>query len=82
MSAAKNAIIEASAQLLFFHEPTPSPNANPVPDPNPKTIPKLIPNRKPTPNLYLNKVRYTATLVACGWTGAVMEVTGAFRQEQ
>ena len=31
---------------------------------------------------YQNKAGYTATLVACGWAGAVMEVTGAFRQEQ
>ena len=30
-----------------------------------------------------NKDGYTATLVACGWAGAVMEkVTGAFGQEQ
>ena len=30
-----------------------------------------------------NKAGYTATLVACGWAGAVMEkVTGAFGQEQ
>ena len=31
----------------------------------------------------LNKAGYTATLVACGWAGAVIEkVTGAFGQEQ
>ena len=31
----------------------------------------------------VNKARYTATLVACGWAGAVIEkVTGAFGQEQ
>ena len=30
----------------------------------------------------LNKAGYTATLVACGWAGAVMEkVTGVFGQE-
>ena len=30
-----------------------------------------------------NKAGYTATLVACGWAGAVMEkVTGAFGQVQ
>ena len=30
-----------------------------------------------------NKAGYTATLVACGWAGAVIEkVTGAFGQEQ
>ena len=33
--------------------------------------------------LVINKAGYTATLVACGWAGAVMEkVTGAFAQEQ
>ena len=31
----------------------------------------------------INKAGYTATLVACGWAGAVIEkVTGAFGQEQ
>ena len=31
----------------------------------------------------LNKAEYTAFLVACRWTGAVIEiVTGAFGQEQ
>ena len=30
-----------------------------------------------------NKAGYTATLVACGWAGAVIEeATGAFGQEQ
>ena len=30
-----------------------------------------------------NKAGYTATLVACGWAGAMIEkVTGAFGQEQ
>ena len=31
---------------------------------------------------YLNKAGYTATPVACGWAGAVFEVTRSFRQEQ
>ena len=32
---------------------------------------------------YENKAGYTATLIACGWAGAVMEkVTKAFAQEQ
>ena len=31
----------------------------------------------------INKAGYTATLVACGWAGAVIEkVTGAFGQDQ
>ena len=29
-----------------------------------------------------NKAGYTATEVACGWAGAIFEVTGAFGQEQ
>ena len=29
-----------------------------------------------------NKVRYTATPIACGWAGAIFEVTRAFGQEQ
>ena len=29
-----------------------------------------------------NKARYTATPVACGWAGAVIEVTRSFGQEQ
>ena len=28
-----------------------------------------------------NKAGYTATLVACGWAGAVLELTRAFGQE-
>ena len=27
-----------------------------------------------------NKAGYTATLVACGWAGAIIEVSGAFGQ--
>ena len=30
----------------------------------------------------INKAGYTATLVACGWTGAVFEVTRSFGLEQ
>ena len=29
-----------------------------------------------------NKAGYTATPVACGWAGAIIEVSGAFGQEQ
>ena len=29
-----------------------------------------------------NKARYTATEVACGWAGAIFEVTRSFGQEQ
>ena len=29
-----------------------------------------------------NKANYTATPVACGWAGAVIEVTRSFGQEQ
>ena len=29
-----------------------------------------------------NKAGYTATPVACGWAGAIIEVTGTFGQEQ
>ena len=29
-----------------------------------------------------NKAGYTATLVACGWAGAIFEVTRPFGQEQ
>ena len=29
-----------------------------------------------------NKAGYTATPVACGWAGAIFEVSGAFGQEQ
>ena len=30
----------------------------------------------------LNKARYTATEVTCGWAGAIFEVTRPFGQEQ
>ena len=30
----------------------------------------------------INKAGYTATPVACGWAGAIFEVTRAFGQEQ
>ena len=34
-------------------------------------------------NMYINKAGYTATPVACGWAGAVIEnVTRAFGQER
>ena len=29
-----------------------------------------------------NKAGYTATPVACGWAGAIIEISGAFGQEQ
>ena len=29
-----------------------------------------------------NKAGYTASPVACGWAGAIIEVSGAFGQEQ
>ena len=32
--------------------------------------------------LNINKARYTATEVACGWAGVIFEVTGPFGQEQ
>ena len=35
-----------------------------------------------TKTLILNKAEYTATLVACGWAGAIFEVTGPFGQER
>ena len=34
------------------------------------------------PNFSINKAGYTATPVACGWAGAIFEVTRAFGQEQ
>ena len=33
-------------------------------------------------HLYKNKARYTATPVACGWAGAIIEVSETFGQEQ
>ena len=33
-------------------------------------------------NVYENKAGYTATPVACGWAGAIIEVSGTFGQEQ
>ena len=33
-------------------------------------------------NMQKKKARYTATKVACGWTGAKFEVTRPFKQEQ
>ena len=33
-------------------------------------------------NLTKNKAGYTATEVACGWAGAIFEVTGAYGQKQ
>ena len=30
----------------------------------------------------INKAGYTATPVACGWAGAIFEVTGTFGQER
>ena len=46
--------------------------------------PYSIAERKVTKNLplnpFLNKAGYTATEVACGWAGAIFEVTRPFRQ--
>ena len=33
-------------------------------------------------NALPNKARYTATEVACGWAGAIFEVTRSFGKEQ
>ena len=33
-------------------------------------------------SLCVNKAGYTATPVACGWAGAIIEVTRSFGQEQ
>ena len=33
-------------------------------------------------NIFRNKAGYTATEVACGWAGAIFEVTRLFGQEQ
>ena len=33
-------------------------------------------------NKQINKAGYTATPVACGWAGAIFEVSRAFGQEQ
>ena len=30
----------------------------------------------------MNKAKYTATPVACGWAGAIIKVTRSFGQEQ
>ena len=30
----------------------------------------------------MNKAGYTATPVACGWAGAIIEISGAFGREQ
>ena len=35
-----------------------------------------------SPKFYVNKAGYTATKVACGWAGAIFEVTRPFGQEQ
>ena len=35
-----------------------------------------------TSTLMINKAGYTANPVACGWAGAVIEVTSSFGQEQ
>ena len=35
-----------------------------------------------TTNSEMNKAGYTATPVACGWAGAIIEVSAAFGQEQ
>ena len=32
--------------------------------------------------IIMNKAGYTATPVACGWAGAIIEVSGTFGQEQ
>ena len=37
---------------------------------------------KLTAKFQMNKAGYTATEVACGWAGAIFEVTSPFRQQQ
>ena len=39
-------------------------------------------NETQTLILWRNKAGYTATEVACGWAGAIFEVTRPFGQEQ
>ena len=45
---------------------------------------KMSANTERNPKFILsnNKARYTATLVACGWAGAIFELTRTFGQEQ
>ena len=45
-----------------------------------KEYPELMPT-KAASNIELNKAGYTATKVACGWAGAMFEVSGAFGRE-
>ena len=44
-------------------------------------IPEVVINFAMTAIEFLNKAGHTATLVACGWAGAVLEVTRASGQE-
>ena len=45
---------------------------------NDQTKTKCVYKRK----VQKNKAGYTATPVACGWAGAILEVSGTFGQEQ
>ena len=47
----------------------------------PSPIALLFPVGQEASTKITNKAGYTATLVACGWAGALLEVTGASGQE-
>ena len=48
----------------------------------PPLCPYLSALHYPPPPFLKNKAGYTATEVACGWAGAIFEVTRPFRQQQ
>ena len=43
---------------------------------------EIIIDRNEAPSATKNKAGFTATPVACGWAGAIIEVTRSFGQEQ
>ena len=47
-----------------------------------KITTKTTSMNKTTIKTTINKARYTATPVACGWAGAIMKVTRSFGQGQ
>ena len=47
-----------------------------------KITTKTTSMNKTTTKTTINKARYTATPVACGWAGAIVEVNASFGQEQ
>ena len=55
-----------------------------IPKNRKKAIPKKEINKRPYQKKEKkeNKAGYTATPVACGWAGAIFEVSGSFWQEQ